>query len=171
MKCKRYNLSLIEIIIATSLFAILIFSTTSLFFNYNKLKVRIEKIRPIILNQTLFYTKILEMTNTINYSSINKIKSPHNEALTFYFDNGYKDNHEFSGKCQCHLFRNFEKEIIYEISNNNNKTLSRCLLTNIDKFTHNIKDNVLYITLTTTNSKTLSYAFFLPKQRKKDSRK
>ena len=171
MKSKRYNLSLIEIIIATSLFGILIFSTTSLFFNYNKLKVRIEKIRPIILNQTLFYTKILEMTNTINYSSINKIKSPHSQAFTFSFDNGYKDNHKFSGKCQCHLFRNFAKEIIYEISNDNSETLSRCLLTNIDKFTHSIKNNILYISLTTTNSKILSYAFFLPQTSQKDSKK
>jgi hypothetical protein len=162
MKCKRYNISLIEIIIATSLFAILIFSTTSLFFNYNKLKVRVENIRPTIINQSLFYKKTLEMTSTCTIASINKEASSYSEAITFSFDNGYKDDHRFSGKCTCHLFRNFDKQIIYEITNKDHQKISRCLLTDVYKFEPNVTDNTLFITLTFGDKKRLSYAFLLP---------
>ena len=69
---KRFRFTLIEIIIATSLFSILIFSTTTLFFRYHKLKSRIEAIRGPVFERSLFYEKILDVTNTLDYSSVKK---------------------------------------------------------------------------------------------------
>ena len=54
MKYKKCRFSLLEVIIATSLFSILIFSTTTLFFRYHKLHSQIERCKTLFIRKKSF---------------------------------------------------------------------------------------------------------------------
>ena len=166
---KTYRFTLIEIIIATSLFAILIFSTTSLFFQYQKLSARIDTIRPKVFERTIFYEKMCEMTATMDSSSIKKTSPEYTEFLSFNFDNGFKDNADFSGRCLCKLYRTNEKKLIYKISNTEGKEIKRSILENITSFSSRIDKNILYLDIQDINHYNFSYAFELFKAPSKRS--
>ncbi|MCH9621841.1 MAG: hypothetical protein S4CHLAM20_12690 [Chlamydiia bacterium] len=155
---KCFGFTLIEIIIATSLFAILIFSTTSLFFRYQKLKTRITDIRPYVLERAFFFDKMTDMTLSLDSTSIKDQSLDYNEFLSFTFDNGFKDSPFFSGKCSCELFRTHENELIYKIISSK-KELSRIFLSHISSFRYEVKNDHLHIYLIDTDERHFNYAF------------
>lgn len=160
---KKNYFSLIEVIIATSLFAVLIFSTTSLFFRYQKLNAHLDKIRPKVFERTLFFEKMLDITASIDTSTITQSSPLYEEFLSFSFDNGFKDEEDFSGKATCTLYRTFEKELIYKITAENKREITRALLKGVYHFKPQVKDNTLYIAIEDKDHKKLNYTFLLPK--------
>ncbi|MCH9617866.1 MAG: hypothetical protein SP4CHLAM5_10200 [Chlamydiia bacterium] len=165
---KRTNyFSLIEVIIAASLFGILLFTTTSLFFRYHKLNANLNGIREEVLERTLFYEKLLDMSSSIDKSTI-AIKSPlYEDFLSFIFDNGFKDNARLSGRCLCTLYRAPGNIIKYEIKNGEKNTSTRVLLQGVTSFKSKIKGDLLYIEVGLINNLPLSYCFELPKKEAK----
>jgi hypothetical protein len=162
---KRTNyFSLIEVIIAASLFGILLFTTTSLFFRYHKLNTNLNAIRGEVLERTLFYEKLLDMSGTIAKSTITMDSPIYEDFLSFIFDNGFKDNARLSGRCLCKLYRAPGNIIKYEINNEDKDTSTRVLLQDVSSFKSKIKDNQLYIEIGLIDNLPLSYCFALPKE-------
>ncbi len=162
MKKKSFPFSLIEIIIATSLFAILIFSTTSLFFRYHKLSAHIAMIRPKVFERALFFDKMTEMSDSIDAASIETKSYDHEQFLSFVFDNGFKDNAALSGECVCQIYRTIDKNLYYKISNNQGKETARIILQNIESFKAEVENQILTITFIEENSGEIKYSFILP---------
>ncbi len=159
---KKSHFSLIEIIIAASLFSILLFSTTSLFFRYQKCTAKIASISPEIFSNALFFEKMTEMTMTLDRESINTQNAGYTEFLEFTFDNGFKDQSDLSGECKCKLYRTFDKELIYTITSSNGAELTRPLLSNIVSFTPKIDDIALSINIETIDGNVYNYTFLIP---------
>ena len=159
---KKCHFSLVEIIIAASLFAILLFSTTSLFFRYQKCTAKIASISPEIFSNALFFEKMTEMTMTIDRESITTKNSGYTDFLEFSFDNGFKDQSDLSGECKCKLYRTFDKELIYSITSSNGGELTRPLLSNIASFTPKIEKSSLSISIVTTHGSLYNYTFLIP---------
>lgn len=160
---KRLGFTLFEIIIATSLFSILIFSTTTLFFRYHKLKSRIEAVRPFVFERALFFEKMTDMSLTIDPETISCQSPDHNEYVSFTFCNGFKDNPEISGKCCCQIFRNHEDDLVYDISNDKDIHCKRTFLTNIVKFKPVLENDILRIEFTDKHENEFSYDFLIGK--------
>ena len=162
MKKKSFSFSLIEIIIATSLFAILIFSTTSLFFRYHKLSAHIATIRPKVFERSLVFDKMTEMSDSIDITTIETKSYNHEQFLSFVFDNGFKDNAALSGECLCQIYRTIDKNLFYKISNTNGEEATRMILQNIESFKAAINNEILTITFIEGNSGEIKYCFILP---------
>jgi prepilin-type N-terminal cleavage/methylation domain-containing protein len=158
---KTLRFTLIEVMIATSLFGILMFFSSSLFFRYQKLCYRLEEIRPLVFQRALFYEKMLEITSSIDLSSIKKSSPYHSEYLSFIFDNGFKDNASFSGKILCEIYRTFDKELIYKLTSDDGKEIKRPLLSSINSFSYSLEKKILSISLKDTDSNQLNYTFCL----------
>jgi hypothetical protein len=159
---KKSYFSLIEIIIAASLFAILLFSTTSLFFRYQKCTAKIATISPEIFSNALFFEKMTEMTMTLDKESITTKNAAYTEFLEFTFDNGFKDQTDLSGECKCKLYRTFDKELIYTITSSNGAELTRPLLSNVAYFTPKIDNRSLCIHIETIHGTVYNYTFLIP---------
>jgi|GEM_PF-2951558 len=159
---KKLHFSLIEIIIGASLFAMLLFSTTSLFFRYQKCTAKIASISPEIFNNALFFEKMTEMTMTLERDSISTKSAYYTDFLEFTFDNGYKDQSDFSGECTCKLYRTFDKELMYTVTSTNSAEVTRPLLTNIASFTSNIQGSALSISIQTIHGSFYNYMFLIP---------
>lgn len=162
MKKKTHHFSLFEIIIATSLFAILIFSTTSLFFRYHKLSAHLSTIRPKVFERALFFDKMTEMSDSIDSMTIETKSYEHEEFLSFIFDNGFKDNAALSGECTCSIYRTIEGELRYKIANNKGVETTRTILKDIESFNTGFEDGVLTLSLIDTYSGKTQYTFLLP---------
>jgi hypothetical protein len=163
---RRHNFSLIEIIIATSLFSILIFSTTTLFFRYHKLNTRLLDIRPYAYERAFFYEKMLDITLTLDPSTISQ-ESPHySQYLSFTFDNGFVEDTKLSGKCTCELYKEFNGDLIYKISDIKGKSRKRILLKGVDSFTTETKQNHLWISLLDKRGQEISYTFSINQEAK-----
>jgi len=156
---KRFGFTLIEIIIATSLFAIIIFSTTTLFFRYQKLKTRISDLKPYVLERAFFYNKMIDLTLSCDTKTITNASKTYNDYLAFDFDNGVKENPQFSGKCKCELFRTYTGDLNYTITAENGETLTRTLLTNIKGFHHEIQENYMIVHFIDSQMRTFAYSF------------
>ena len=162
MKKKTHRFTLIEVIIATSLFSILIFSISSLFFKYQKIKVKIDSIRPKVFERVLFYEKIFEMMASIDKSTIKTSSPYYNQFLSFDFNNGYKDDAAFSGKVHLELYRTFEKNLMMKLINDEKQEKKTPLLKDITSFSYEINKNTIQLNLNCTNQKELNYTFSLP---------
>ena len=160
---KKFFFSLIEIIIATSLFGILIFSTTSLFFRYHQLSSKLNLIRPKVLERSLFFKKMTAISNTIDKKSINTKSDNYKDYISFTFDNGIIDNAALSGACLCEIYRTEQQKIVYKISSNHHEH-PRDILEGISSFTTKTDGNILYMFLVDTNNQKLTYAFTIPKE-------
>ncbi len=143
MRKKVLPFSLFEVIIATSLFAILLFSTTSLFFRYHKLSAKIATIRPKVFERALFFDKMTEMTESIDASTIETVSDDHDKCLIFEFDNGFKDNASFSGKCTCTVYKTIDNKLIYKLVNQEGQELVRPILLEVESFNAQFENGIL----------------------------
>ena len=164
MKKKPRYFSLLEVIIATSLFAVLLFSTTSLFFTYHKLSTKIASIRPKVFQRALFFEKMTEFSQTMDPSTIKTHSYDHEQSLSFVFDNGFKDDPNFSGKNHCILFKTMDGELKYTLTNSKGETLTRTLLEDIPFFSPHYEESILTLTIGNKESLESSYTFILSKQ-------
>lgn len=158
---KLYPFSILEVIIATSLFALLMFTTTSLFFRYHKLNTKLNDLRPIILERSLCYEKLLEMSGTIDKGSLVMDSLTYEHFFSFEFDNGYKDNANLSGKAKCSLFRDENSNLCYLIENKKKKAFKRVLLKNISAFEATDTDNTIHIDISFPEGDPIKYTFLL----------
>ena len=138
------------------------FSTTSLFFRYHKLNTRLNALRPIILERTLFYEKLLEMSGTIDPSSIKTTSPVYGQFLSFDFNNGFKDNANLSGKCTCSMYHDENQNLCYVVENEKKEACKRTLLQNISSFKASHNSKTLTITISFLQGKDLKYTFLLP---------
>lgn len=159
--------SLIEVIIATSLFSILLFTTTSLFFRYHKLNAHLQTVRPKVLERTLFYQKMLDMSGTIETSSIKTENPYYEDFLSFIFDNGFKDNARLSGRCLCSVYRAPGGVIKYEVSNESKDTSTRVLMQDVTSLKSYVKKDRLYMEIGVRKGASLYYCFPLPQEQGK----
>jgi hypothetical protein len=160
-KVKIFRFTLVEVIISTSLFGILMFSVTSLFFKYQKLSAQLEEIRPFVFQRALFYEKMEEITSSIDVTTIKKSSPYYSEYLSFTFDNGFKDDSSFSGMVVCEIYRTFDKELIYKITNNQGLELKRALLSDVAIFSYTLENKILKFFIQESNSNQLNYTFKL----------
>ena len=158
---KRYPFSLIEVIIATSLFSILIFSTTSLFFRYHKINARLDQLRPKVFERTLFFEKMSDITASLDTATLS-MESPHyEEFLSFDYDGGFKDDTEFSGRISCQLYRTYDKELIFKLKGSSGKEKKFVILRDIKSFKPEVSGNLLHLNITNLDESTIPYTFLL----------
>ena len=105
------------------------------------------------------------MSCSIDTDSIKHTDSRYEHFLSFTYDNGFKDDANYSGRCSCELYRYTGNEIRYKVINEKNEEWTRVILQDVLSFESSIKNNLLYLDIELLDKTTLSYCFILPKKR------
>ncbi|MCH9812121.1 hypothetical protein K0U07_05110 [bacterium] len=162
---RSHPFSILEIIIATFLFSIVLGTTSSLFFRYQKLSAKLESFRPKVLERTLFYEKFLEMSLTIREESLQEDHTMYENLLTFKYNNAYKQNPGVAGECTCKLYKDENNHLIYHITNSKGQEAKRIFLQDISRFKATWKKRHLELHFKDLQGREFSYLFLLSKQK------
>jgi len=134
---KKTPLSLIEVIIALGLMAIVVSTLFSSLLQTIKLSKSIELIKINILSTSFFYSRMLPILSKADSSTFQLEKGDNDiiSKITFSFENGLDPALIFSGKITASIFKDKNDNLLLSLESNDKKMVQEeILLTKISEF-------------------------------------